>query len=339
MAKAKERLTRATLIRKQWAPVAFWCALLCVLAPLAQCSPHIYPAPKERGQKWGIAAEHEDVTLLSAIGGSSEYPAWSPDGTRIAFQHTKVRSHPTNYLAPRDIYVIESDGTAECCLTCQAEKGIQCKHPSWAPDSQGLLASCTMGYDYDLYVIDVNANILSRLTDYIGDEQYPAWSPDGTQSLFLSRMDIETNHRRARGYNLYTVTSEGANLSRLAGGAEYGRANWSSDGQQISATLSKDSFSAPRLCIVDAPGLEMTCDDSVHCIDVAWSPDGSQIACMTRSAILAVSVEDKRIDTLLDVGGRIISGISWSPDGTRIVFSAGGSFGVANDLYVLEVEP
>jgi len=286
-----------------------------------------------------LAATHDNVTLLSAIGGSSEYPTWSPNGAQIAFQHIDHRLGPSDDISPRDLYVINSDGTEERCLTCDVEKEIHCEHPSWAPDSQRLLASCEVGYDYDLYIVDVTTSTLSKLTDYIGDERYPAWSPDGTQIIFLAEMDRETDHKRAWGYNAYAITSDGANLSRLAEGAKYGRVSWSPDSQQVSVTLRESHESTARLCVMDSHGLELTCNDSAQCWNSAWSPDGSQIACVSGSEILAVSIENKGVNTLLDVGHRSISGISWSPDGTRLVITAGVMTMAANDLYVLEVEP
>ena len=48
--------------------VAFYALLPCLLAGLARCSPHPDPpAPLWRGQKWGVARDHANVTLLSAI--------------------------------------------------------------------------------------------------------------------------------------------------------------------------------------------------------------------------------------------------------------------------------
>ena len=316
---------------------AYYVLMLFLLTKLTQCSPPP-SSPSRRGQRWGVARQHENVTLLSAIGGSSEYPAWSPDGTRIAFQHIDHRFGPSDDISPRDIYVMNSDGTGERCLTCEAVE-IHCEHPSWSPDSQRLLASCQAGDDYDLYVVDVTTGTLSRLTNYTGDERYPAWSPDGTQIMFLSKMDIETGRKRAWGYDVYTTIRDGANLDRLAEGAWYGRASWSPDGQQVSVTLKESYASMARLCIMDSHGLVLTCNDNAQCWNSAWSPDGSQIACVSGSKILAISIEDNRVNTLLDVGHRSISGISWAPDGTRLVITAGVMTMAANDLYVLELEP
>jgi Tol biopolymer transport system component len=312
--------------------------LLWLAVELVQCSPPP-PAPSRRGQRWGIAETHDNVTLLSAIGGSSEYPAWSPDGTQIAFQHTDHRLGTTDDVSPRDIYVMNSNGTEERCLTCEVDKEIHCEHPSWAPNSQLVVASCEVGDGYNLYVINIATNTLLKLTDYIGDERYPVWSPDGTQIVFLSQMDIETNHEREWGYNVYTIASEGANLSQLAEGAKYGRATWSPDGQQVSAALMESNVSTAQLCRIDLHSLALNCNNSAKCGNTAWSPNGSQIACVSGSKILAISVENGGVETLLDAGHYSISGISWSPDGTRLVFAAGVMTMAANDLYVLEVEP
>src|SRR6187551_2516881 len=59
-------------------------------------------------------------------------PAWSPDGSRIAF----VASHVAGDLSPRSLYVINVDGTGAARVT---RKGFEASWPSWSPDSRSIV--------------------------------------------------------------------------------------------------------------------------------------------------------------------------------------------------------
>jgi Tol biopolymer transport system component len=337
MVRKRQLVAIGSQAKEKWG-LGFNCALLCAVAFLAQCSYHHYAAPRERGQKWGIAAEHDDVTLLSAIGGSSEYPVWSPDGTRIAFQHTEARSHPADEAASRDIYVVNSTGSGERRLTRGAGNGFSCKYPSWAPESRRLVFSCDADGDYDLYTVEVTSGLMTRLTNYPGNEEYPSWSPDGAHIAFASRMSEERGADES--WSIYTVKVDGTKIERLAGGFVHPpRSSWSPDRLRI-ALGSKTALSSPfKLCILSLGGSEVACHREVPCEIVAWSSDGSQIACTSGDRMIGVDPTTYDAQALLSTDSSRLSGIAWSPDGVQIVFSAGGSFGVANDLYLLDVEP
>jgi TolB protein len=296
---------------------------------MTQCDPPL-PAPSRRGQHWGIAATHDNVTLLSAIGGSSEHPTWSPDGTRIAFQHTELRFEATGAVAPRDIYVMNADGTGERRLTQGAEKGISCEHPSWAPDSSRLVCACATEREYDLYVLDTTTGALTQLTDYDGDEITPTWSPDGARIAFAS--DMITDMR----YNIYTINSNGTDLARLTTGTWDIDPTWSPDSQHIGFS-SGEAYPQAPFCFIDTNGAQRTCIDNVQCEEGAWSPEGSQIACISGSKIIAFETESEAPLVLLETD-QYVDGLSWSPDGSQLVFAAGASLFAGYDLYALEVK-
>ncbi len=333
------------------AGVVYFVLALCLLAVITQCSPPP-PAPSQSGEEWGLAAEHDNVLLLSAIGGSSEYPTWSPDGTKIAFQHIEDRFGPTDDLAPRDIYVMDSDGREARRLTHGAENGISCEHPSWAPDSSRLVCSCNADGDYDLYIVDVASDTLTQLTDLIGAEEYPAWSPDGTRIAFASDMDTEGRVYTAtvditptsvvtitfKG-SIYTVASDGTDIKRLTMGPDDSRPIWSPDSQKLAFIAVESGIFVGNLCTIDLDGSELACYESVRCGLIAWSPDGSRIACTQKRQIVTIEVDGEEMTTLLQTEHNFLSGISWSPDGKRLVFTAGVMSFAANEIYVLEVEP
>jgi Tol biopolymer transport system component len=52
---------------------------------------------------WTVAADGTNATKITQIGGSNEYPTWSPDGALIAFVNTRGNGG--------DLYVVKPDGS------------------------------------------------------------------------------------------------------------------------------------------------------------------------------------------------------------------------------------
>ena len=74
-------------------------------------------------------------------------PAWSPDGTRIAF--TSDRDGDND-----EIYVMNADGSGVTRLTNHSASDWM---PTWSPDGARIAFASQRDGDFEIYVIDVPA--------------------------------------------------------------------------------------------------------------------------------------------------------------------------------------
>lgn len=109
--------------------------------------------------------------------GVDYYPAWSPDGTQIAF--TSVRAtNPTNYFQALDIWIMNADGSNLRNLT---NSGYGDASPSWSPDGKQIAFITDRGrpsnpYAWEIWIIDVDGSNPRPVT-HGGSETGPAWKP------------------------------------------------------------------------------------------------------------------------------------------------------------------
>ena len=72
-------------------------------------------------------------------------PAWSPDGSRVAFSSHHDRDD-------WEIYVMNADGTG---LTRLTESVADDRSPGWSPDGLTIVFESDRDGDWEIYVIDV----------------------------------------------------------------------------------------------------------------------------------------------------------------------------------------
>jgi eukaryotic-like serine/threonine-protein kinase len=114
--------------------------------------------------------------LFSAHVGDFE-PAWSPDGTKIAF--TSMRD------GSMQIYVYNLSDTTLTRLTTPGNN-IQSRYPAWSPDGTKIAYTVRRFSLLQLWTMDANGEHQQQLTRPGGSfsDYLPAWSPDGKSLLF-----------------------------------------------------------------------------------------------------------------------------------------------------------
>ena len=143
-------------------------------------------------------------------------PAWSPDGTRIAFSSTRDGNS--------EIYVMDRAGREVTRLT---ENGASDGVPAWSPDGTKIAFSSARddpeGIMFDLYVMDADGTNVTKIIGAPGSEQNPSWSANGRRIAF------------DRDDRIFTVRVDGTDLKKLTSRRRMLATNpsWSHDGGHI----------------------------------------------------------------------------------------------------------
>ncbi|MGB6547077.1 MAG: winged helix-turn-helix domain-containing protein [Candidatus Acidiferrales bacterium] len=204
----------------------------------------------------------EPRLLTSAEGCRILYPAFSPDGSRIAFASCLGRAGEVSQIC-----VMNSDGGNLQQLTVDATGGID---PSWYPDGHHILFESSSSAKRKLFSVDVDTRQLHQVAEFDRDPGRISLSPDGTRLAFSPSvggvvniwvMDLATQKakqisfdkellgfpawspdgkfltaefRRGADTNVVILPSSGGPVTQLSfGGGNRWPGGWSPDGDKI----------------------------------------------------------------------------------------------------------
>jgi len=94
------------------------------------------------------------------------YPAWSPDGSQIAFA--------SNRDGNWEIYVMNADGTGLTNLTNHPGED---RGPAWSPDGSQIAFEYYPDGNLEVFVMNADGSSLTNLTNNVGQDEPPAWRP------------------------------------------------------------------------------------------------------------------------------------------------------------------
>lgn len=221
-----------------------------------------------------ICVMHADGTGLVNVTNNSAFdgyrPAWSPDGTRIAFTSDRDVSFGSS-----EIYVMNGDGSGvtRVTYTPQTYDRNYSSWPAWSPDGSKIaFASNRDGADA-IYVMNANGSGVTRLTSDMGvSDNVPHWSPDGSKIAFNRIVNAQPP-----SYAVYVMNADGSGLVNMTAtlGIDAWLA-WSPDGSKM-AFAGHTGNGGIYLINTDGTGLKRLTQDPSDAAP-AWSSDGTKIA-------------------------------------------------------------
>jgi Tol biopolymer transport system component len=107
-------------------------------------------------------------------------PSWSPDGLRIIF----TSSRDSNSGRWLDMFVINADGVGPATNLTFFSELLRHTHGRWSPDGSKIVFTGWIDNNDEIFVMDANGQSQTRLTFNPASDREPAWSPDGTRSLW-----------------------------------------------------------------------------------------------------------------------------------------------------------
>ncbi|MBV9880903.1 MAG: PD40 domain-containing protein [Gemmatirosa sp.] len=215
---------------------------------------------------YAVRPDGTDLRQLATGDGVVSYPAWSPDGTRIAFVSRRVTQSR--------IWLMDADGGHAAPLddrfpACPTEF----RTITWAPAGDRLAAECYT----DTWIFDLRAGSSYGLLELLHPNGlpvqwvwHPAWSPDGSRISFDSPFDEAS----------FVAGPRGEQVAQLATPAQ--QSSWSPDGRRIAFVGGSRPQAGVPIFVADANGASRRQVTSPGSLDTEvsprWSPDGEWLA-------------------------------------------------------------
>jgi Tol biopolymer transport system component len=201
-------------------------------------------------------------------------PAWSADGSKIAFAYSLVdRTYTDSLNVNRGIWIVNADGTDRRQVTQLTPGSSWDDEPQWSPDGLKLVfvrADLRTKKDA-VFTVNVDGSDLYQVTPWaLNAGTDPDWSPDGKWIVF-------TAHPNDGSENVHKVHPDGTGLTNLTrqkrAGYHYLSSSFSPDGILIvtARTPGARPYGAADLVIMKA--------------------DGSKIRSLTRTKLWESSVD------------------------------------------------
>lgn len=179
-------------------------------------------------------------------------PAWSPDGSSIAFVRYREEQG-------RGIYVMNWISTVTVSLTTDITGEFG---PAWSPDGSRIAFARGDSDNSSIYVMNADGTNRLRLTTGTtgeGDAD-PAWSPDGSRIAFTRKNKI------------YVMNPDGSGMTQVSSDdAKDSEPAWSPDGRMIAFSRGNSA-----IFTMEADGSNPTrlTQNFWHAGNPAWSRDG-----------------------------------------------------------------
>lgn len=209
----------------------------------------LFIIPKTYAQDEMVSLKYSEEVHLQNVrqltfGGDNAEAYFNSDGTKLVFQ----AANPEWEVPCDQIFVMDADKGVENKRPARISTGLGRTTCSFfMPGDESIIYASThhkneecpetprmingkyvwaVYSDFDIFVSDMNGNIIKQLTDEPGYDAEATLSPDGSKIVFTSD--------RTGDLELYTMNTDGSNVKQITSGLGYdGGAFFSPDGQQL----------------------------------------------------------------------------------------------------------
>jgi uncharacterized repeat protein (TIGR01451 family) len=155
-------------------------------------------------QIYVMNADGSGQVNISNNNANETQPSWSSDGTKIAFASDRDQAGFSS------IYVMNANGSNQTRVTLSGT-AFRDEQPAWSPDGTklafittrdstvvtwdewdsagNLIVRTKLVINKEIYVMNADGSSQVRLTNVMGNDDSPVWSPDGTKLVFRSDRD------------------------------------------------------------------------------------------------------------------------------------------------------
>jgi Tol biopolymer transport system component/C-terminal processing protease CtpA/Prc len=304
---------------------------------------------------WVIPAVGGEATRLTYHSAGDRPTSFTPDDKSVLFVSSRLDSvdcvqYPTG--AQPELYAVSLDGgMPRQVLTTPAMYAVH------DPSGQRLAYSDRKGYENewrkhdnssfarDVWVLDVDSGVHTRLTEFGYDDRQPVWAPDADSLFYLSeaagsfnvwRLDLDDPDEPVQ------ITTHDTHPVRFVSISSVGDIAYSYDGSLYVLRAGEQNS---RRISVEAPADRRT--NALQHLNVASeitefdvSPDGKEIAFVARGEIFVTSTEHQETRRITDTPEQERS-VSFGPKGRSLLYAGerNGSWNLYRSVLSDDDEP
>ena len=199
--------------------------------------------------------------ILNVVGSTpttGSWPAFSPDGARIAFS------------ANGNIWIVNNDGTNPNQMTISGSDIA----PAWSPDGTKLTFTSARSGSYQVWTMNQDGTNQINISNSSSQDGLSVYSPDGTKIAF-ERSPSATNPVG----RIWTMNPDGSGQAQLTNGpGNDERPTYSPDGTMIAFSTNGDgNYEIYKIPVTGGVATRLT-NNTASDRNPSWSPDNTSIA-------------------------------------------------------------
>lgn len=257
-------------------------------------------------------------TVILLLGFTVSAQVESPELVNCASEHGEIA-----YLSSGDsveslnLYLMNSDGTSSRLLAENVESDFE-----WSPDGSKIVFTSfdIENTETSLNILDVDMGMITEITQTRFENIQPTWSPDGNYISYIANIDFSIH------IMIFDVIA-GENRQLTDSEVTYYIEDWSPDGKFIAVTISDGVGNQILMLDIETGEIIPITDaeDGIYDYFISWTPDSRYILFNSNrlSDNLQLHMVDINDESLNIVSDQIVNGVSWSNDGSWLIYMSG----------------